>query len=350
MTPKPASTGGPAGGALRLAHLSDVHLPLTVPRGGELLSKRGLSALNWRLKRRALHGAEVAEALLSDLRAARPDAVAMTGDLCNFALAREFAAGGGWLDALGPAERVVAIPGNHEALTPGWRARMAQGWGRHALGPSGEETPFLRPVGPVALIAVSTAVATPPFMASGRVGPAARTRLGELIAQARRAGLLPVVLMHHPPTAITSRRKGLADREAVCAVLAEAGAALVLHGHTHRPDLSWIDGGGTDAPRIPVLGVPSFSLRPRATGEGNDHPAGAWREIVLERRSAERHGASDTGEVDAGKGRVPPAAPGAPGADAVARAGWTATITERRITIAGEVVARTPFRLHLPAQ
>lgn len=289
---------------LCLAHLSDPHLPVALPRGTDLLGKRGLSALNWRGRRAARHDARVAETLLADLLAARPEAIAMTGDLVNFSLDREFEAAADWLARLGPPERVIALPGNHEALSPGWRHRLAR-WGPHARGGDGEDYPWMRRFGRVALIAVSTAVATPPFLASGRVGPAARAALARLIAAARAEEMLPVVLMHHPPTRVTPRRKGLVDGPAVRAVLAEAGAGLVLHGHTHAPDLSWID---ATRGRIPVLGVPSFSMR-----AGMGHAPGAWRLIAL---------ATDGG-------------------------GWTATLTERAITPDGDVTARTPVRLRL---
>jgi 3',5'-cyclic AMP phosphodiesterase CpdA len=287
---------------LRLAHLSDPHLPGPLPRGAEWLGKRGLSALNWLRKRRHLHRAEVAAAVAADLAAHAPDMVAMTGDLVNFGLAREFAAARDWLALLGPPERVIVTHGNHDALARGWREGLA------ALGPhrGAEEAdrPWMRVAGGVALIAVSTAVPTAPLRATGRIGAGARAGLGALIREARGRDLLPVVLMHHPPTAVTARRRRLLDGPETCAVLA-AGAGLVLHGHTHRPDLSWIDGAGG---RIPVLGVPSASMR--AQGEA----AGAWRLIALSRGDA----------------------------------GWRASVTERAITPSGDVAPLAPFALALP--
>ncbi|HKK35313.1 MAG TPA: metallophosphoesterase [Paracoccaceae bacterium] len=289
---------------LRLAHLTDPHLPFAEPRGAELLGKRGLSLLNWRTKRRRRQGPEVAEALLADLLAAAPDRIAMTGDLVTFSLAREFAAARGWLERLGPPGRVLVTAGNHEALGPGWSARMAEAWGPYGRGPDGEAPPFRLDAGPAALIVVPTAVATPPFLAAGRVGPAARARAAALIAAARAERRLPVVLMHHPPTAVASRRKGLLDASRTRAAL--AGAALVLHGHLHRPSLSWIEG---PEGRIPVLGASGFATRP-----GFGEPPGAWRLLEIE------------------------AAPG----------GARVTLHERAITSAGDVRAATPLRFALP--
>lgn len=288
----------------RLAHLSDVHLPGPLPRGAELLGKRGLGALSWTRRRAAQHGPEVIAALRADLLAQAPDAVAMTGDLVNFSLAREIPPAAAWLAGLGPPERVLAVPGNHEALVRGWRARLA-GLGGHVRGPAGEDHPWLRRAGPLALIAVSTAVATPPLLACGWVGPGPRARLARLIAEARAEGLVPVVLMHHPPTPIAGWRKGLADARQTRAAIGAAGAALVLHGHTHRADLSWIDAAHG---RIPVLGVPSFSMR-----AGHGEPGG-WSLLAFAR----------AGDAD------------------------TLTLTRRAITAGGEVRAATPLRLHLP--
>jgi len=288
----------------RLAQLSDAHLPLAMPRGAEWIGKRGLGAARWRRHRGRLFDGQSAEILTRDLLATAPDTIAVLGDVINFSLAREFAAARDWLDRLGPPERVVVVPGNHEALTPGWRRRAAA-LGSYARGPAGEDWPWMRRVRGLALIAVSTAVATPPALAAGRVGEPARARLGELIRAAHAAGALPVVLMHHPPTRVTSWRKALCDARAVRRTLAE-GAGLVLHGHTHRPDLSWID--GRDG-RIPVLGVPAFGLR-----AGGTEPAGAWRLL----------------EVAAHAG------------------GWVVTVRERAITLQGDVAERTPFKLRLP--
>lgn len=283
-----------------IAQISDLHLALGMPLGAEWLGKRGLSGLSWARRRRHWHRLEVAEALLADMVSARADAVAMTGDMVNFGLEKEFAASRPWLDRLGPPEQVLAIPGNHEAVVRGWRAAMERHWGAYA-----EPGRTLR-TGPAMLIGVSSAVVTPPFMATGRVGTAGLATLTDQLAKARAAGLLPVVLIHHPPTPITIRRKGLTDGAALAKALAAGGASLVLHGHTHRRDLSWID-----APhgRIPVLGVPALSMRP-----GGRFPAGAWRMIRIAC------------------------------SDGIAQA----QIADREITPQMDVRARTPFLLSLP--
>ena len=90
--------------------------------------------------------------------------------------------------------------------------------------------------------------------------------LGKRLGELGHRGLFRIVLIHHPPIANgISPRKRLLDSEALAAVIAEHGAELVLHGHTHRSGL-----GRLQTPRghAPVIGVPSASARPHK-GKGH---------------------------------------------------------------------------------
>lgn len=241
-----------------IAHLTDAHLPLHDRfRLPELLGKRALSALNWQLKRRTSHRREVGDALRSDIVAHQPDHVAMTGDVVNFGLVREFARGAAWLDGLGPRGEVSFVPGNHEAIQRGAEAAREAAFARFTTGDDAEPGlwPWVKRRGPVTLIGVSTSISTPPFFAQGEVGGEQITRLREVMAQT--ADTLRVILIHHPPNEITIPRKHLRDRAAVAAVIGDAGGALVLHGHNHKNQLSWVDG---TAGRTPVLGAPAASV------------------------------------------------------------------------------------------
>jgi 3',5'-cyclic AMP phosphodiesterase CpdA len=124
--------------------------------------------------------------------------------------------------------------------------------------------PYVRRLGRIALIGVSSARPTAPFLATGRLGAAQRARLEELLAELGEAGLCRVLLMHHPPLpAGQSRRRQLEDAAELQALLARSGAELVLHGHTHRSHFATLPG-----PRqpIPVVGVPSSSAIGRRAG------------------------------------------------------------------------------------
>ncbi len=249
---------------LVLAHLSDPHLgPLPAPHPAELMSKRLLGFLNWYRKRRRIHRPETLAVLIADLRAQAFDHLAVTGDLVNIALPEEFARARAWLDGLGVPQAVTLVPGNHDAYVRAAARYPETFWDPYMAGDAGQggqRFPFVRRRGSVALIALSSAVPSPPFMATGALGADQLARLPPLLTQLREAGLFRVVLIHHPPRSLPSRQsKRLIDGEAFCAALAEAGAELVLHGHDHEHAFIWL--AGPDGP-VPVVGVPSASTTP----------------------------------------------------------------------------------------
>jgi 3',5'-cyclic AMP phosphodiesterase CpdA len=270
-----------------LAHLSDPHLaPLPRPRLADLAGKRVLGWAHWRRTRHKIHRAEQVDRLVRDLKAQAPDHVAVTGDLVNIALAAEFAPARAWLQTLGSPHDVTLVPGNHDAYVDSALAAHAPHWGEFMRGDDTTARdvafPFVRRRGPLALIGLTSAVATGPFMATGRLGPGQIARLEALLP--RLAGDFRVVMVHHPPGRSRSGRfKRLTDAAALRAVLARHGAELVLHGHDHVHALDWLAG-----PRgqIPALGVPSASATPTAGHHVEpaaynlyriDGSAGAWR-------------------------------------------------------------------------
>ena len=276
-----------------LAHLSDVHLPLPIPLPetvdwSALFNKRVLSLLSWRRKRQFVHRAEVLARLVDDLRVAAPDWVAVTGDLTNLGLPCEYERARRWLDALGDPSRVMVIPGNHDALVRGAWEAGAEAWRPYWQGDDGGGFPWLRRRGGLALIGVSSAVATAPLRATGRVGATQLDRLALLLAETRAEGLCRVVMVHHPPLDGTVRaRKRLVDAPALRAVLVRAGVEMVLHGHSHRSHhqvLETSDGSAL------VIGVPSASAtHPEAAAYNLCHitpaPSG-WRIDLTSRRVA----------------------------------------------------------------
>lgn len=276
-----------------LAHLSDPHLaPLPTPRLADLAGKRVLGWLHWRRTRHKIHRAEQVDLLVRDLKAQAPDHVAVTGDLVNIALEAEFPQARAWLHGIGAPHDVTLVPGNHDAYVRPALAAHAAHWhefmrGDDAAAPA-PHFPFVRRRGPLALIGLSSAVATAPFMATGRLGAEQIARLEDLLA--RLAGQFRVVLIHHPPGRTRGGRfKRLTDAAALRAALERRGAELVLHGHDHVHALDWLAG-----PRgpIPALGVPSASaamvdghhVEPAAYNLYRiDGSAGAWRCEALSR-------------------------------------------------------------------
>lgn len=278
-----------------LAHLSDPHLgPLPRPRLSELASKRLLGFVNWRLRRDACHRSDIFTAILEDMNAARPDHVAVTGDLINISLEREFAPARAVLARLGAPDRVTLVPGNHDVYVRATAHCAARDWAEYMRGDdvtaddpaTPSAFPFVRRRGPIALIGLSSALPTGPLKASGRLGPEQTARLADLLAQL--ADSFRVVLIHHPPLGRRPRHKRLTDAAPLLRVLAAHGAELVLHGHDHRDALEWATGPHG---RIPVVGVPSSSAAP---GMRHDDPAayhlyridgrpGAWRCEMISR-------------------------------------------------------------------
>lgn len=267
--------------AFRFAHFSDPHLPLLPGWPSPLHSlagKRLLGFLSWRRKRHKLHRPDVLTALLTDVSTHNPDHVVVTGDLVNIAMPDEFGRARIWLEGLGPSDRVTIVPGNHDATVGLPRSIGLGQWQPWMTGDDGTTGfPFVRVRGPVALIGVSTAVPSLPLLATGTVGVEQLARLEEILADLSQRSLFRVVLMHHPPIRVCdSARKALTDGRRVQAVLARAGAELVLHGHHHREHVGYLPGPG--ATTIPVIGVSSAS----AAAIGRGQPA-CWVQFTVQR-------------------------------------------------------------------
>jgi 3',5'-cyclic AMP phosphodiesterase CpdA len=251
-----------------LAHLSDPHLgPIPAPRPLELLNKRGLGLINWYRRRHRHHRADVLDAIVADMKAQRPDHIAVTGDLVNISLDTEFARAAKWLDTVGKPQDVTLTPGNHDAYIARVAGHAARHWGEFMRGDDGAPFPFVRRRGPVAIVALTTSLPTGPFMATGRLGGEQLARLAEILLELAREPVFRVVLIHHPP--VHARRhhmKRLVDAPVLRAILAEHGCELMLHGHNHEQQLTWLDG---PQGRIPAVGVPSAS----AIVSTHDEPA-----------------------------------------------------------------------------
>jgi len=268
--------------AFTLAHLSDPHLsPLPAARLRDLAGKRALGYLNWTRNRHKFHRRDVLDALISDLQAQAPDHIAITGDLLNLALEAEFAPSRAWLESVGAPDRVTVIPGNHDAYVRVTQHRFAQAWGNYLdsdEAPDGGGTfPSLRRRGPLALISVSSAVPTPPLMATGRVGRTQLDALAPMLAGVSADQAFRVLLIHHPLRS-NARTKRLTDSHLLLALLKRHGVELILHGHDHVHSTIWVEG---PKGAIPAIGVPSAS----AVAHGH-YPAAAYNLFSIERDGA----------------------------------------------------------------
>lgn len=268
---------------VKLAHISDPHLPLTRATLPQLMCKRILGFQSWHLNRKNIHDPAVLEALVRDMRQFAPDHIAVTGDLTNIALPAEFAAAASWLEDLGAADKVSVIPGNHDAYVkvpwtegPGlWQPYM-QGEYSVPGGALDNGFPYVRVRKNVALIALSSAVPSMWFAAGGRVSKPQLEGLKVLLPRLREQGFFRTVLVHHPPLPGQAKvRKALWNAADLKAILVAEGAELVLHGHNHQHMHEALKTGHGTAQ---IFGVPSASAQ-----ETNHKPAAAWNLYQIRR-------------------------------------------------------------------
>lgn len=270
------------GRMFRLAHISDVHLgPLPGLTYRELASKRVVGYVNWqRNRRRHMHDA-VIDTIVADMKASTPDHLTVTGDLVNLALDGEIEMAKHWLETLGSPEDVSVVPGNHDAYVPGAFDKVCRSWaawmsGDGVTAPIDRNAfPYLRVRGNVALIGVSTARATAPFMANGFFLEGQAQRLATVLDATNKRGLLRVIMIHHPPVrGAVAQQKRLFGISRFHKTVHRHGAELVLHGHSHLPSLFFIGGRGA---RIPVVGVAAAGQSP-----GSKNPAAQYNLLDID--------------------------------------------------------------------
>jgi 3',5'-cyclic AMP phosphodiesterase CpdA len=261
-----------------IAHISDVHLgPLPEVSLRELANKRVFGYVNWQRRSRT-YDVSVLGRITDDIHAQKVDHIAVTGDLVNIGLDAEYDAALEWLKTMGPPEDVTVVPGNHDAYLRRSVERYSATWLPYANGDHPNPTmafPFVRRRGPIAIIGLSTAVATGPFMATGVMDDAQADAFGRALQETGREGLCRVVLIHHPPLhALTTWPRRLIGASRVQAQVLKHGAEVILHGHNHRTTIAEIPGpsGG-----VPLIGAAAPSILPN-----RHHPGGAYNLIRIE--------------------------------------------------------------------
>lgn len=230
------------------------------------MSKRMLGYVNWHRGRKYVHRREILDLVTRDIVEQEPSHIAVTGDLVNLGLPEEFLRAAEWLHHLGPPDKVTAIPGNHDAYvrlhpeagTGHWRPYMESNALGETLFPTpASRFPFVRRFGDVALVALSSAVPTMPFIAAGKIGSLQRELAANALDRLKQAGLFRVVLIHHPPLRVQAGwHRGLRDAGKFKKVLQRHGAELVLHGHNHEQTV--LEFPTATGPAL-IVGVPSAS-------------------------------------------------------------------------------------------
>lgn len=250
---------------MQIAHCSDLHLlSLDGVKWLDFANKRWIGGLNLLTNRAKDYAVHVFEAMIDDINQQPVDHVICTGDVTNLALQQEFRFARALFDRidLGPGN-VTVLPGNHDTYVARgaeyFRAFFSEyyqpddDWYHD----SGEVWPSVRVRGRVAVISVSTSLATPWFTAYGKLDDAQLERLQAVLSSDRLAGMLRLVAIHHPPAgqAARNRVRGLHGWEKLADILAVTGAELVIHGHEHRDLYHELPGPGGTV--VPVMGVHS---------------------------------------------------------------------------------------------
>jgi 3',5'-cyclic AMP phosphodiesterase CpdA len=232
---------------LRIAHLSDLHV--LSPGGLEwremLFNKRLTGYANFVWRRGRVHRREYLQSVLA--AATEADHVVVTGDITNLAFEGEFKEARRLLDEIARTVEVTAIPGNHDIYLA--RVQRDRSFERHfgpflqsdlpdlAIELPAGRYPCVKLRGPAAIIALSSAVPRPPFIAAGYLGRAQLEAFSKILVHPEVTRRRPVILIHHPPVDSRCRlarlRDGLVDGASFRAALAPLARGLVLFGHLH---------------------------------------------------------------------------------------------------------------------
>jgi 3',5'-cyclic AMP phosphodiesterase CpdA len=176
------------------------------------------------------HDEAAAELLLTDLSRARPDLVAVTGDLTQRARHRQFAAARAFLERL--PRPVIVIPGNHDVPLYDFVQRFVGRLARYRRYICDELQPFFAD-DEIALLGLNT-VRSAAF-SNGRISYRQAAAIKSVFAEVS-AGRLRILAIHHPlGVPVAAGALAPVGRAAMARkALTEAGVRLVLSGHYHR--------------------------------------------------------------------------------------------------------------------
>jgi 3',5'-cyclic AMP phosphodiesterase CpdA len=233
---------------IRIAHVSDLHvLSRTAAHWRSIVfNKRVTGYANLVLRRGRVHRRDY---LLSVLAAAaeQSDHLVVTGDITNLSLEHEYEQACRLLSDVARRTEVTVMPGNHDIYLPSthegrrfahhFAPFLASDLPELARDLQAGPFPCVKLRGPVAFIALSSAVPRPPFVAAGYVGRPQLQALEQVLGHPAVRRRTPIVLIHHPPVDARPRlvqlRDGLVDGAALRNVLAPLTHGVVLFGHLH---------------------------------------------------------------------------------------------------------------------
>lgn len=268
-TPKQTAEDAASRKSFVLAHFSDPHFArVDHIEKSDFLNKRILGYLRYKLKRQAEHSEEVLTILNKDLQRAKPDHIAITGDLTQLGLPIEFRIACNWLQTLNSANKVTIVPGNHDTyIKTDWHETFAH-WVDYMVGDRPDQSadltadlealfPTLRIRNRIALIGINTAYPSGPHLATGTIGGGQLKKLETVLSHLSGQNLFRIILIHHPPVqGIVNRRRSLTDAASLRTLIKRYGAELILFGHAHKTVDAHLD---SPSGLIPAMGAPSAS-------------------------------------------------------------------------------------------
>ena len=169
-----------------IAHITDPHLsPAPLPGFADLRLKRVMGYINWKRGRERLNDMAMLTRLVADLRAQRPDHVAVTGDLVNIGMPAEFRRAALWMETLGEPADVSFVPGNHDAYVRASMPLLEATFGPWTTGdaPRGGRPSLICAFAARSRSSASASgVPTGPLMATGRLGKSAARGVRRTVA------------------------------------------------------------------------------------------------------------------------------------------------------------------------
>lgn len=220
---------------LNIAHISDLHFGRELP--------------------------EVVEALVAELNTARPDLVAISGDLTQRARTAEFQAARAFADRLTPPQLVV--PGNHD-VPANPLTRFVAPWTQWKRWFSSELEPVVRGEHYCA-VGVNSARRSGFYLdwSRGRINIEQLKRAETIFRHCAKG--LHIVVAHHPflLTEASAHRRTISRGKLALPRLLKADVDLILGGHVHLAFSGVVDGI--------VVAQTGTTLSSRLKGEPNSY-------------------------------------------------------------------------------
>ena len=265
---------------MRIVHVSDPHvLSRTAAHWRSMIFNKRLTGFaNLLLKRGRVHRRDYLLAVMA-AATSKCDHLVVTGDITNLALEHEYEEAAAMLTDAARRTEVTVVPGNHDIYLPSIHEsrRFAHHFGKFFKSDLPEMAcdlrtgsfPCVKLRGPIALIALSSALPRPPFISAGFIGQEQLAALQRILDHSAVRSRMPVILIHHPPVDSRPRlvqlKDGLVDAPALRTVLSSVPRGLVLYGHLHIRE------------RRPIITANGSLEAVAASGAALDHPNASVR-------------------------------------------------------------------------